>query len=110
MQEAVSQSYSGKGVTATGSDCILLQHLALVTDSVIREVSVSLPGWVQGTIQEFDALSSCLYRRSFMQHLVCLVLKVTCSRMLVLLGLVRQAGTGSCELGFCALGCYGATT
>lgn len=68
IKEAVSQSCSGKGITVTGSDHILLQHLALVT--VICEASVPSPGWVQGTPQEFDALSSCLYRRSFMKHLV----------------------------------------
>lgn len=47
-----------------------------------------------------------------MQHFVCLVLKATCSRMLVLLGLVHQTGTGLSELPleFCALGCCGATT
>lgn len=48
MKEAVSQSCSGKGVTATGSDHVLLQHLALVTDSVIHEVSVSLPDGFKG--------------------------------------------------------------
>lgn len=112
MKEAVYQSCSGKGFTVAGSDHILLQHLALVTASVICEVSVPSPGRVQGTTQEYDVLSCCLYRRGFMQHLVCLVLKATCSRMLVLLGLVHQAGTGSSELslGFCALGCCGATT
>lgn len=112
MKEAVSQSCSGKGVMVTGSNCILLQHLALVTASVICEVSVPSPGWVQGATQEFDALSSCLYRRGFMWHLVCLVLKAACSRMLFLLGLVYQTGTGSTELplGFCALGCCGTVT
>lgn len=112
MKKVVSHSCSGKGVMVTGSNHILLQHRALVTASVIREVSGPSPGWVQGATQEFDALSSCLYRRGFVWHLVCLVLKAACSRMLFLLGLVYLTGTGSSELplGFCALGCCGATT
>lgn len=82
----------------TGCGRVLHQHGPLATAPVVPEVSVPLPGWGRGATQELDALSSCLYRRGFMQQVVCLVLKAARSRTLVLLGPAYRPATGSSEL------------
>lgn len=69
----------------TGCGSVLHQHLPLVAASAVREVSVPLPGWGRGATGELDVLSSCLCRRGFIQQTVCLVLKATHSRTLILL-------------------------
>ena len=90
------KSCPGEGITVTGCGCVLQQHLSLA--SAIHEVSVPSPGWGQGATQELDALSSCFCRRSSVQHILCLVLKATCTRALILLGSAYRTGTGSSEL------------
>lgn len=93
----------------TGCGRVLHQHRPLAIASVIHEVSVPSPGWGRRATQELDALSSCLSSwRGFTQQIVCLVLKATHSRTLILLGLAYWTGTGSGELPlgvFCVGGC-----
>lgn len=85
----------------TGCGRVLHQHRPLAIASVIHEVSVPSPGWGRRATWELDALSSCLSSwRGFTQQIVCLVLKATHSRTLILLGLAYWTGTGSGEFAF----------